>query len=166
MLTGCRRNEVLGLRWEDVGFETGELRLRDSKTGARLLPLTPAAAEVLETCPVCPAILGVPWKKRGTHQRNINDSWDRIRKRAGLDGVRLHDLRALIRLPRSGAGGKPSMIGKLLGHTQVQTTARYAHLARESVKASTAKVAESIGANILPPEPERSHRDDEFDELD
>ena len=47
------------------------------------------------------------------------------------------------------------MIGKLLGHTQVQTTARYAHLARESVKASTAKVAESIGANILPPEPGR-----------
>lgn len=94
VLTGCRRNEILGLRWEDVGFEAGELRLRDSKTGARVVPLTPAAAEVLEDVPRVP---GNPWvlpgKKRGTHQRNINDFWDRIRKRAGLDGVRLHDLR-------------------------------------------------------------------------
>ena len=94
VLTGCRRNEILGLRWEDVDFEAGELRLRDTKTGARMVPLTPAAAEVLEDLPRVP---GNPWvfpgKKRGTHQRNINDSWDRIRKRAGLDGVRLHDLR-------------------------------------------------------------------------
>ena len=94
VLTGCRRNEVLGLRWEDVDFEAGELRLHDTKTGARVVPLTPAAAEVLEDLPRVP---GNPWvfpgRKRGTHQRNINDSWDRVRKRAGLDGVRLHDLR-------------------------------------------------------------------------
>ena len=157
VLTGCRRNEVLGLRWEDVGFEAGELRLRDTKTGARVVPLTPAAAEVLEDLPRVP---GNPWlfpgKKRGTHQRNINDSWDRIRKRAGLGGVRLHDLRHTFASRALALGESLSMIGKLLGHTQVQTTARYAHLARESVKASTAKVAESIGADILPPEPGRS----------
>ena len=99
MLTGCRRNEILGLRWEDVDFEVGELRLCDTKTGARVVPLTPAAAEVLEDLPREP---GNPWvfpgKKRGTHQRNINDSWDRIRKRAGLAGVRLHDLRHYSRI--------------------------------------------------------------------
>ena len=157
VLTGCRRNEILGLRWEDVDFEAGELRLRDAKTGARLVPMSPPVAEVLENLSRVP---GNPWvfpgKKRGTHQRNINDSWDRIRKRAGLDGVRLHDLRHSFASRALAMGESLSMIGKLLGHTRVQTTARYAHLARESVKASTAKVAESIGVNILPPERGRS----------
>ena len=157
VLTGCRRNEILGLRWEDVDFDAGELRLRDTKTGARVVPLTPPAAEVLEDLPRVP---GNPWvfpgRKRGTHQRNINDAWDRIRKRAGLDGVRLHDLRHSFASRALAMGESLSMIGKLLGHTQVQTTARYAHLARDSVKASTAKVAESIGASILPPESGRS----------
>ena len=154
VLTGCRRNEILGLRWDDVIFPTGELRLRDSKAGARNVPLTPPAAELLAELP---RVAGNPWvfpgRKRGTHQRNINDSWDRIRKRAGLNGVRLHDLRHSFASRALALGESLSMIGKLLGHTQVQTTARYAHLARESVKASTAKVAESIGADILALEP-------------
>ena len=68
---------------------------------------------------------------------------------------RLHDICHSFASRALALGESLSMIGKLLGHTQVQTTARYAHLARESVKASTAKVAESIGANILPPEPGR-----------
>ena len=157
VLTGCRRNEILGLRWEDVDFDAGELRLRDTKTGARVVPLTPPAAEVLEDLP---RVAGNPWvfpsRKRGTHQRNINYAWARIRKSAGLDGVRLHDLRHSFASRALAMGESLSMIGKLLGHTQVQTTARYAHLARESVKASTAKVAESIGASILPPESGRS----------
>ena len=157
VLTGCRRNEILGLRWEDVDFDAGVLHLRDTKTGARVVPLTPPAAEVLEGLP---RRSGNPWvfpgRKRGTHQRNINGSWDRIRKRAGLDGVRLHDLRHSFASRALAMGESLSMIGKLLGHTRVQTTARYAHLARASVKASTAKVAESIGANILPPESGRS----------
>ena len=150
VLTGCRRNEILALRWEDVDFEAGELRLRDTKTGARLAPLAPLAARVLEGLPRVP---GNPWvfpgRKRGTHQSNINDSWDRIRKRAGLDGVRLHDLRHSFASRALALGESLSMIARLLGHTQVHTTARYAHLARDSVKASTQKVAESIGRDIL-----------------
>ena len=157
VLTGCRRNEILGLSWEDVDFKAGELRLPDTKTGARVVPLTPPAAEVLT---VLSRVPGNPWvfpgRKRGTHQRNINDSWDRIRKRARLDGVRLHDLRHSFASRALALGESLSMIGKLLGHTQIQTTARYAHLARESVKASTAKVAESIGVDILSLEPGRS----------
>ena len=94
VLTGCRRNEIMGLRWDDVNFQTGELRLRDSKADARVVPLTPPAVELLADLP---RVAGNPWvfpgRKRGTHQRNINDSWDRIRRHAGLDGVRLHDLR-------------------------------------------------------------------------
>ena len=108
VLTGCRRNEIMGLRWDDVNFQAGELRLRDSKADARVVPLTPPAAELLADLP---RVAGNPWvfpgRKRGTHQRNINDSWDRIRRRAGLDGVRLHDLAPLVRLARPGIGGEP-----------------------------------------------------------
>lgn len=150
ILTGCRRNEIMGLAWDDLDFKAGEMRLRDSKTGARVVPLPPAAAEVLADLPKVP---GNPWlfpgRKKGTHQVNINDSWDRVRKRARLDGVRLHDLRHTFASRALAIGEGLPMIGKLLGHTQVNTTARYAHLARESIQASTAKVADSIGADIL-----------------
>ena len=150
ILTGCRRNEIMGLAWDDLDFEAGEMRLRDSKTGARVVPLPPAAAEVLADLPKTP---GNPWvfpgRKKGTHQVNINDSWDRIRRRAGLDRVRLHDLRHTFASRALAIGEGLPMIGELLGHTQVNTTARYAHLARESIQASTAKVADSIGADIL-----------------
>ena len=151
VLTGCRRNEILGLRWEDLDFEAGEMRLEDSKTGARVVPLPPPAAKVLRGLS---PVEGNPWvfpgRKKGTGQRNINECWDRIRKLAGLDGVRLHDLRHSFASRALALGEGLSMIGELLGHRKVRTTARYAHLARDSVRASTAKVAESIGADILP----------------
>ena len=151
LLTGCRRNEILGLRWEDLDFEAGEMRLTDSKTGARVVPLPSAAAKVLEGLSRVP---GNPWvfpgRKKGDRQHNINDSWCRLRERAGLDGVRLHDLRHSYASRALALGESLSMIGELLGHRKVQTTARYAHLARDSVRESTARVAESIGADILP----------------
>ncbi len=125
--------------------------LADSKTGARVVPLPPAAARVLAGLTRVP---GNPWvfpgRKKGDRQHNINDSWARVRERAGLDGVRLHDLRHSFASRALALGESLSMIGELLGHRKVQTTARYAHLARDSVQASTAKVAESIGADILP----------------
>ena len=104
VLTGCRRNEILGLRWDDLNFDTGEMRLRDSKTGARIVPLTSAAAKVLKGLPRTPDNPWVfPGKKKGTRLVNINDSWERVRTRAGLDGVRLHDLRHVrVSCPRVG----------------------------------------------------------------
>ena len=150
VLTGCRRNEILRLAWSDLDFGAGEMRLADSKTGARIVPLPPAAAEVLKNLP---RTAGNPWvfpgRKKGAHQVNINDAWERVRERAGLEGVRLHDLRHTYASRALAIGESLPMIGELLGHRQVNTTARYAHLARESIQASTARVAESIGADIL-----------------
>ncbi len=150
VLTGCRRNEIMGLAWEDLDFEAGEMRLRDSKTGGRVVPMPPAAAQVLADLP---RIDGNPWvfpgRKKGTRQTNINDSWNRVRKRARLDGVRLHDLRHTFASRALAIGEGLPMIGELLGHRKIDTTARYAHLARESIQASTARVADSIGADIL-----------------
>lgn len=149
MLTGCRKSEVLALRWEDVDLEAGELRLRDAKTGARTVPLSPEAAGVLAGARRLP---GSPWvipgRKPGDRLRNIDEPWRRIRTRAGLDGVRIHDLRHSFASRALALGESLPMIGKLLGHTQIQTTARYAHLARDSVKASASRVADSIGADM------------------
>ncbi len=83
VLTGCRRNEIMGLAWDDLDFEAGEMRLVDSKTGTRIVPMPPAAA-VLAELPCTPDNRWVfPGRKKGTHQTNINDSWYRVRRHAG-----------------------------------------------------------------------------------
>ena len=149
MLTGCRRNEILTLQWSDVDLEAGELRLRDAKTGARWVALSPTARQVLATIPRRP---GNPWviAGRGASGRlsNLNMPWIAVRKRAGLQDVRIHDLRHSFASRALALGESLPMIGKLLGHRQVQTTARYAHLAQESVKASSARVSESIAVDM------------------
>ncbi len=150
MLTGCRLNEIQTLRWEDVDLDNGELRLHDSKSGARMVPLSQAAASVLSSVP---RVDDNPWviagRKPGAHLTDMQHPWRRIRARAGLEDLRIHDLRHSFASRALALGESLPMIGKLLGHTQVQTTARYAHLARESVKASASKIADSIGADIL-----------------
>ena len=151
VLTGCRRNEILCLRWDDLNFDTGEMRLPDSKTGARTVPMASAAADVLRSLPRTPDSPWVfPGRKKGTRLVNLNDSWDRVRRRAGLDGVRLHDLRHTFASRALALGEGLPMIGDLLGHRMVNTTARYAHLARDSVRDSSAKIAADIGARIMP----------------
>ena len=158
MLTGCRRNEVVTLRWEHVDLEHDESRLRDAKTGARAVPLSPAAIQVLTALPRRPEN---PWvfsgRVRGTRLRTLNASWTVVRKEAGLEDVRLHDLRLSRGMRHSFAsralalGESLPMIGKLLGHTQVQTTARYAHLARNSVKVAAVRIADSLEGDMDTP---------------
>ena len=89
--------------------------------------------------------------RRGASGRlsNLNKPWIAVRKRAGLEDVRIHDLRHSFASRALALGESLPMIGKLLGHRQVQTTARYAHLAQESVKASSARVAESIAVDMV-----------------
>ena len=150
MLTGCRRNEIVTLKWEYVDLEGGELRLPETKTGERMVPLSPAAARVLEQLP---RIKGNPWVipgfKRNRHLADLNHYWDRVRDRADLQDVRIHDIRHSFASRALALGESLSMIGKLLGHNKIETTSRYAHLRRDSIKASSARVADSIGADIL-----------------
>ena len=150
VLTGCRRSEILGLRWEHVDLDAGELRLPDSKTGARLVPLSPAAAEVIAELPRIP---GNPWvvpgRNPGAPLRNLQYPWEILRARAGLPGVRIHDLRHSFASRALALGESLPMIGELLGHRRVRTTARYAHLALDSVRTSASRVAGSIGSDIL-----------------
>ena len=150
MLTGCRKREILTLRWEDVDLEAGELALADAKTGPRAVPLPPAALGLLaglERRPGNPWV--IPGHRAGTHMRTIDDAWYALRARAGLDDVRLHDLRHSYASRALALGESLPMIGRLLGHSQLETTARYAHLARDSVHEAAARVARSIAADIL-----------------
>ncbi len=149
-LTGCRRSEVLKLRREDVALEAGELRLPDSKTGARAVPLPPEAVELLA------GLLGahggpwvIPGRKPGTHLGNIDEAWRTVRERAGLGDVRLHDLRHSWASRALALGESLPVIGKLLGHSKMETTARYAHLARDSAQEAAERVAGSIEEDIL-----------------
>ena len=150
LLTGCRKNEIVTLRWDDMDRTAGEIRLRDSKTGARRIPLTPAVEWVLARIP---RIDGNPWiitgQNPGDHLKNLDQIWLKLRPRAGLDDVRIHDCRHSYASRALAIGEGLPMIGKLLGHRKVTTTARYAHLARDTEKASAVKVGRSIGADIL-----------------
>ena len=124
MLTGCRRSEILTLQWEDVDLEHDELRLRDAKTGARAVPLSPTARQVLTAMP---RQSGNPWvifgRAPGTRLGNLNASWQVVRREAGLEDVRLHDLRHSFASRALALGLSLPMIAKLLGHTQLQTKA-------------------------------------------
>ena len=148
LLTGCRMSEIRDLRWECV--KTDCIELRDTKTGGRAVPLGPEARAVLDAIP---REEGNPWvitgRRRGTHLADLQRPWQRIRKRAGLDDVRIHDLRHSFASRALALGESLTMIGKLLGHTQVQTTARYAHLARDSIQSAASRITCSIGGDLL-----------------
>ena len=160
MLTGCRRNEILTLRWEDVRLEAQELHLKDSKTGPRMVSLSPQAAAVLACIDEVP---GNPWvipgAKPGQRLSSLFGPWRRVRTRAGLDDVRIHDLRHSYASRALALGESLPVIAKLLGHAQVQTTARYTHLTRDAVRDAAVRVAEGIAEDILParsPQPPRA----------
>ena len=145
MLTGCRLSEIMTLRWEYVALEAAELRLPDSKTGAKVVHLGAPAVAVLSGIARGE---GNPWvitgRRPGSRLASLHYPWGRIRKRAGLDDVRLHDLRHSFASGGLLVGEGLPVIGKLLGHSQVQTTARYAHLADAPVKAAADRIASRI----------------------
>ncbi len=149
LLTGCRRDEILTLKWEDIDLEHDELRLRDAKTGARAVPLSPTARGVLTAIPRQP---GNPWvifgRGPGTHLANLNSSWGVVRREAGLEDMRLYDLRHSFASRALALGESLPTIARLLGHSQ--TTARYAHLARQPVKTAAATVADSLADDMGP----------------
>jgi integrase len=147
VFTGARLGEVLGLKWEWIDFERGEARLPDSKTGAKTLHLPPPALAVLAALP---RLDGNPYviagAKSGAALVNLEKPWRAIRRPAGLDDVRLHDLRHAFASVAASSGMGLPIIGKMLGHSQPATTARYAHLASDPVKAAAVAVAGKIAA--------------------
>jgi integrase len=145
LFTGARVSEITTLKWEYVDSDIGVLRLPDSKTGAKIIPLPQPAIDLLRTAPriqdnpfVCFGI------KTGKHIIGLQHIWQRIRKDAGIEDVRLHDLRHSFASVAAAAGMGLPIIGAILGHSQPSTTQRYAHLALDPLKAATEEVAKRI----------------------
>jgi integrase len=143
LLTGCRLREIQTLRWEFV--QGSGFALPDSKTGAKRVALGIAALALLRGMPRIP---DNPYVIAGKHpQGHLTDlqrPWRRIRNRAGLADVRIHDLRHSFASNAIGLGESLPIIGKLLGHTQVQTTAHYAHLASTPVQSAADRISKDI----------------------
>jgi integrase len=148
ILTGARTSEILTLRWEWVDLQRSCLNLPDSKTGAKVIQLNAPALKVLaeikpdQKDPDNPYV--IRGRLKGKCLVNLKDPWGRIRKRAKIPDVRVHDLRHSFASVAVGTGSSLPIIGALLGHTQPQTTARYAHLADDPLRAA----AETVGARI------------------
>lgn len=149
ILTGCRLGEIMTLKWDYVDFEERVLRLPDSKTGKKVVHLGAPAVEYLQGAQ---PIDGNPWVITGTLPgkplSDLQPFWQRVRARAGVKDVRIHDLRHTFASTAVASGQGLPMIGKLLGHTQVQTTARYAHLAAEPVRLAADAVAQNLRQSL------------------
>jgi integrase len=145
--TGARRNEIESLKWSEVDLARNVLRLEDSKTGAKVIPLAPAAKLILAEAPhiegspyVFPAVSGEG------HYQGIGKVWRAVRKAAKLEDVRLHDLRHTFASYGAAGGLSLHIIGKLLGHSQAATTQRYAHLADDPVQRAADQIGGAIAA--------------------
>lgn len=160
LLTGCRLGEIQTLKWDYVDLEAGLLRLPDSKSGAKLVAIGHAVVEVLKTIP---KVKKNPYVITGTvegrHLTDMQKPWRRLRKRAGMDDLRIHDLRHSFASDALQLGEDLTMIGRLLGHTQVQTTARYAHLKTDPIRAAANKVADAIALALTLPVATKNNED-------
>ncbi len=145
IFTGARKNEILSLRWRDVGTELGVLRLPESKTGAKSIVLNaPALAVLANLEPGRDDDHVLSGSRPGARLGALDHAWRRIRERAGIPDVRLHDLRHSFASVAVGLGEGLPIVGRLLGHTQAQTSQRYAHVAADPAKVA----AERVGAAL------------------
>jgi integrase len=145
--TGCRLNEVLTLRWDYV--KTHHLELPDSKTGRRRIPLPCEAHDILMELP---REAGNPFvilgENEGSHMVNLQQPWRRIRHLAGLGDVRIHDLRHTYASVAMQSGIDPFTLKEILGHKNLQTTLRYAHLADDAVQRAAGSVATRLASRM------------------
>jgi integrase len=145
LFTGARLREILHLRWSEVDFERGLLRLADSKTGKKPIILNAPALAILSELPRASdyVIAGNDPKKP---RADIKRPWELVRDRARLDGTRLHDLRHSFASFGAGAGLGLPIVGRLLGHAQAATTQRYAHLDADPLRRASERIGGEIAA--------------------
>ena len=144
LLTGCRKGEITGLRWSEV--RDGMLALGDSKTGPRTVPLGSSARTILDRQPrgESPFVFPSPLDPARPRYPELR-FWYRIRREAGIEDVRLHDLRHTMASHAVMNGVPVPVVSRLLGHSDVKMTLRYAHLGDRDIEAAAARVGEAIG---------------------
>jgi integrase len=161
MLTGCRPSEATAAQWDEFDKEPGFWIKPSSHTKQRRvhkLPLSPAAIELVDKLREKRKRKWVfPGNKPGEHLVSLDEAWKVIRKQAALGkDARLYDLRHTFASVGAGGGLSLPIIGRLLGHTQMRTTQRYAHLADDPLREAAEKIttvivgAGKLGASVLP----------------
>lgn len=145
--TGARKSEIAGLRWSEVDIERGYLRLGDSKTGAKVIPIGAPACEVLASVAAIEGSEYVfPASSGDGRFQGVERVWQKVRTAAGFPTLRLHDLRHSFASVGLARGDALPIIGAILGHADVKTTSRYAHLADDPVKRAADGIAKSVQA--------------------
>jgi integrase len=150
MLTGCRRNEVLGAKWGEIDFKTKLWTLPGHRTKThetRDVVLTPLVLSILSRLREAAdddAIYVFPGAGKTDHREGVRKDWDVIRKTAKLEDFRLHDLRRSFASVGVSAGLSLEQIGQLLGHATAETTRGYAWLMSESRDQAAATIAAII----------------------
>lgn len=145
VLTGFREQEALSLRWDVVDTERAEVTLGDTKTGKSVRPLGAHAVHLLATLPREGAYV-FPGAVSGAPRREIKRVWYAVREAAKLDGLRLHDLRHTVASVAASGGATLPMVAALLGHRDLKSTQRYAHLFDEAKRATADRAAGDIHA--------------------
>ena len=144
LLTGCRKGEIVCLRWSEVHPDM--LVLADSKTGPRKVPLNSQARHILDRQPRGESVFVFPSPlDPERHRGSTLPLWYRVRSEAGIDDVRLHDLRHTMASHAVMSGVPVPVVSRLLGHSNVRMTLRYAHIADRDIEATAERMGESIG---------------------
>ncbi|MNQ71164.1 Tyrosine recombinase XerD [compost metagenome] len=149
-LTGARKSEIAGLKWSELDLDRGLLRLQDSKTGPKIIALGEAALELLVKLRPNGSQYLFPDRRRPEQPTaNLDWAWVVIRRKAGLDDVRIHDLRHTFASAGLANGEGLPLIGKLLGHAHVATTSRYAHLADDPLRAAADRISRNVAEALM-----------------
>lgn len=154
LLTGTRRMELLTAKWENVDLAARTLKLPETKNGrSLLLPLPVAAVAILEALPRTSEWV-FPGRGASGHIVEPKSAWDRIRERAKVPNVRIHDLRRTLGSWLAGAGFSLPMIGRALGHQSPSSTAIYARLSLDPVRVMLETNATAMFGQRLMDEPQ------------
>ncbi|MDJ0450406.1 site-specific integrase [Methylocystis sp. JR02] len=147
LFTGARLREILHLRWEHVDLDRGLLFLPDSKTGKKTITLNAPAMMVLSSLERVGDCV-IPGANPNVPRADLKKPWLAVTEAAGLEGLRIHDLRHSFASVGAGAGLGLPIVGKLLGHMQTATTQRYAHLDADPVRLAADKIGASLAAAL------------------
>jgi integrase len=147
LVTGCRLREVLNLKWDYIDFDRGMIFLPDSKTGKKPVVLNAPALAVLASLPRIGSCI-LPGDDPDEPRHDLKKIWAAVCRRAELEGLRIHDLRHTFASVGAGGGLGLPIVGRLLGHTQAATTARYAHLDVDPLRRASNRIAGTIAAAL------------------
>jgi integrase len=154
LLTGARRGEVLGATWSQFDLETGVWTKPASTTKQRKVHRVPLSAPAMtllrEMRTATKGAVLFPGRGGNSTQGDLKKGWATICTAAGLENLRVHDLRHSYASFLAGAGLSLPVIGALLGHATPTTTARYAHLADDPLRAATERVGALVNAGMRP----------------